>query len=122
MTTGTFDKQDQWDKVVAGLLQGEQLLAVYDCTGVGTGFVGVTDMRVVLQDKSFVGNRQAVTSIPYRQVQSVAFVSDKSVMGRFASSSTIAITAGGTVHEATFRGDDKARWVHDTVLWHAMRS
>lgn len=121
MAAGTFDKQDQWDKVEAGLLQGEQLLAVYDCTGTGTGFVGVTNLRVVLQDKSFVGNRQAVTSIPFRQVQAVAFVSDKSMMGRFASSSTVAITAGGVVHEATFRGDDKARWVHDTVLAHALR-
>lgn len=120
-TTATaFDKREQWDKVEAGLLPGEQLLAVYDCTGAGTGFVGVTDRRLVLQDNSFVGRQTAVTSIPYRQVQAVSFVADKSMLGRFASSSTIAITAGGAVHEATFRGEDKARWVHDTVLSRAL--
>lgn len=115
-----FDKQEQWDKVQAGLLSNEQLLAVFDCTGVGTGFVGVTNRRLVLQDNSFVGKQQAVTSIPYRQVQAVSFVSDKSAFGRFASSSTIAITVGGTVREATFRGEDKARFIHDTALWHML--
>ena len=34
-----FDKQDQYDKIAAGLLQDETILAVFDCTGVGTGFV-----------------------------------------------------------------------------------
>lgn len=115
-----YDKQEQWDKVTAGLVNGEKLLAVFDCTGAGTGFVGVTDKRVVLQDNSFVGKQQAVTSIPYRQIQAVSFVADKSMLGKFASSSTIALTAGGQVREATFRGEDKAKFIHDTVLWYAL--
>lgn len=115
-----YDKQDQYDKIQQALLPGEQIVAVYDCTGAGTGFVGVTDRRVVLQDNSFVGKKQAVTSLPYRQIQSISFVSDKSVFGKFTSSSTIAITSGGEVREATFRGDDKARHVHDTILSHIM--
>ncbi len=118
--TETFDKQDQYDKIAAGLLSGEQLIAVYDCTGVGTGFVGVTNKRVVLQDNSFVGKKAAVTSLPYKNIQSVSFVSDKSVFGKFNSSSSIAITAGGNVREATFRGDEKAKHIHDTILWHIL--
>jgi hypothetical protein len=118
--TQTFDKQDQYDKIAAGLLRNEELLAVYDCTGVGTGFVGVTSKRVVLQDNSFVGKQSAVTSLPYKNIQSVSFVSDKSVFGKFASSSTIAITAGGNLREATFRGEEKAKYIHDTILWHIM--
>ena len=114
------DKLDQLEKVQAGLIQGESLLAVFDCTGVGTGFVGVTDKRVVLQDNSFVGKRQAVISIPYRQVQAVSFVSDKSMFGSFVSSSTVALTSGGVVREATFRGVDKAKYVHDTLLYFAL--
>lgn len=116
----TYDKRDQWDKIQAGLLRGEQLLAVYDCTGTGTGFVGVTDKRVVLQDNSFIGKQEAVTSLPYKNIQSVSFVSDKSMFGKFASSSTIAISAGGTVREATFRGEDKAKYIHDTILQHIL--
>ncbi len=71
----------------------------------------------MLQDNSFVGKKQAVTSIPYKNIQSVSFVSDKSMFGKFYSSSTIAITAGGQTREATFRGEEKAKYVHDTILW-----
>ena len=30
---------------------------------------------------------------------------------------TLAIVSGSTVREATFRGIDKAKHIHDTVLW-----
>jgi hypothetical protein len=36
-TTATFDKQEQYDKVAAGRLPGEQIVAVYDAIGAGTG-------------------------------------------------------------------------------------
>ncbi len=99
-----------------GLLPGEHVIAVYDCIGVGTGFIGITNLRVVLQDKSFVGNRVAVTSVPYRSIQSVAMLSNKSMLGKFYSSSAIAITAGAKVVEAEFRGDGKAKHAHDVIL------
>lgn len=111
-----YDKDDQLKKVQAGLLAGEQVWAVFDCTGSGTGFVGVTSHRVVLQDNSFVGKKSAVTSIPYATVQSVSFVSDKSMFGKHFSSSTIAISVGGVVKEAEFRGEEKAKYIHDAIL------
>jgi hypothetical protein len=121
-TTIPHDKPDQLQKILAGLIQGEQVYAVYDCTGAGTGFVAVTNLRVILQDNSFVGGKSAVTSLPVKSISSVSFVSDKSMFGRFFASATIAITAGSTVREATFRGDDKAKHIHDTILWLLTRS
>ncbi len=124
MTTQTqpvFDKRDQLEKVVAGLLAGEQVIAVYDAVGASTGFIGVTNLRVVLQDNSFVGKKVALTSLPYSRVSSVSFVSDRSMLGRFASSSSIAIAVGATVHEVEFRGEQKARHCHDAILWHMTR-
>lgn len=118
MTQPAFDKSDQLEKVQSGLLQGEQVIAVFDCTGAGTGFVGVTDKRIVLQDNSFVGKRVALTSIPYSRINAVSFVSDKSMFGKFASSSEVAISAGGQTYQAAFRGRDKAKYIHDTILWH----
>lgn len=120
MTEAQYDKRDQYDKVASMLLQGERILAVYDCVGVGTGFVGLTDKRVVLQDNSFVGKQVALTSLPYSKITSVAFVADRSMLGKFASSSTVAIAVGTHIHEASFRGDDKARYVHDVVLHHLL--
>ncbi len=55
----SFDKQDQVDKIQAGLLPGESIIAVYDGKGGGTGFIGLTNRRVVLQDNGFVGKRVA---------------------------------------------------------------
>jgi hypothetical protein len=52
-----FDKEDQLNKITANLLQGEVVIAVYDCIGGGTGFVGITDRRVIIQDNSFVGKK-----------------------------------------------------------------
>ncbi len=118
MTEAVYDKQDQYDKVAQGVLQGESVIAVYDGIGVGTGFIGLTDRRIVLQDNSFAGKRVALTSIPYAKVQAVSLVFDRSVFGQFASSSTIAVSAGGSWYEVSLRGDDKGRHAHDVILWH----
>ncbi len=61
----------------------------------------MTDRRVVIQDNSFVGKKTALTSVPYTRVNAVSFVSDKSVFGKFASSSTIALSAGGQIYEVS---------------------
>ncbi|MEU4295146.1 PH domain-containing protein [Kribbella sp. NPDC026596] len=96
-------------------------MAVYDAIGAGTGFIGLTNKRVIIQDNSFVGKKTALTSIPYAKVQSVSYVSDKSMLGKFASSSTIALQAGGTTHEVQPRGQEKASHVHNVILWNIMQ-
>ncbi|MCX5044100.1 PH domain-containing protein [Aldersonia sp. NBC_00410] len=118
MTAPVFDKSDQLEQVQQGLLTGERILAVYDCTGAGTGFVGLTNLRVVIQDNSFVGKRTAITSIPYRNIRSVSLLSNKSWAGKFFSSSSIAIAAGSDTYEADFRGNEKAHQVHTVILEH----
>lgn len=113
MTNVIFDKRDQFDRIAAGLLEGETIVAVYDAIGGGTGFIGLTTTRVVIQDNSFLGKQAAVTSIPYSRIKSVSYVSDKNVFGKFASSSTVAIDMGGKTYEVTFRGEDKAVHAHN---------
>jgi hypothetical protein len=115
-----FDKQEQYDKIASGLLPGETIIAVYDAIGSGTGFIGVTSLRVILQDNSFIGKKVALTSVPYNRVNSVSFVSDKSMFGKFASTSQIAVSAGGQTHEVQFRGEEKAKLVHDAILSHML--
>ncbi|MDQ3601884.1 MAG: hypothetical protein M3408_11710, partial [Actinomycetota bacterium] len=75
-----FDEQDQLDKMEVGLLEGETVIAVYD--GGDTGFIGLTDRRVVVQDNTFDGGRSALTSLPYRRIDAVSFVSDTSESGK----------------------------------------
>jgi len=112
-----FDQQGQLDKIQGGLMQDETVFAVYDATGAGTGFIGITDKRIIIQDNSYVGKRIALVSIPFRQITSVGVLSNKSMIGSFFSSSEIAINTSARTYEVAFRGVDKAKHVHDLVLW-----
>lgn len=118
MTSPVFDRQDQFEQIKSGLLDGEQIIAVYDAIGTGTGFLGLTDRRVIIQDKSFVGKKIALTSIPYSKITSVSVLSNKSWAGSFFSTASIAISVGPEVHQVDFRGTDKAHHSHNVILQH----
>ena len=97
-------------------MEGEQILAVYDAVGGGTGFLGLTDRRVIVQDKSFVGKKVAITSIPYSKITSVSVVSNKSWAGSFFSTGSIAVHVGTQTYKIDFRGDHKSHHVHNIIL------
>ncbi|MBB4916764.1 PH domain-containing protein [Streptosporangium saharense] len=116
MTKIAYDRKEQLQQIESGLLPGEQIIAVYDAIGTGTGFLGLTDKRVIVQDKSFVGKRIALTSIPYARISAVSVVSNKSFAGSFFSSGAIAVHVGTHTYEVEFRGDGKAHHVHNVIL------
>ncbi|MFI0444223.1 PH domain-containing protein [Actinomadura sp. 6N118] len=115
------DRSGQLKQIEGGLLPGEQIIAVYDAVGAGTGFIGLTDRRVIIQDKSFAGKRMAITSVPYSKISSVSVVSNKSIAGSFFSSGTIAIHVGTQIYEIEFRGEEKTRHVHDVIVHYISR-
>ena len=84
----------------------------------GTGFIGLTNLRVLIQDKSFVGKRVAITSIPYSKITSVSVVSNKSWAGNFFSTGSIAIHVGTQTYDVEFRGHQKSHHVHSVLLWY----
>ena len=49
-----FDKQDQLNQVRVWIMPGEMLYAVFDCKGAGTGFVAITDKRLLFYDKAMM--------------------------------------------------------------------
>ena len=121
-TQTAFDRQDQLQLIQSGLLPGEHLFAVYDEKGFGTGFVAVTDRRLILQNPSFVhlgtGRKKVATiSLPYTRIVEVGLLSDRSVFGTFFSTSEVYVrTSAGDVHAAVLRSPDKAKYVHDVVM------
>ncbi|MGW0431692.1 PH domain-containing protein [Micromonospora sp. NPDC003197] len=116
MANVTYDRREQLQQIQSGLLEGEEVIAVYDAIGAGTGFIGLTSRRVIIQDKSFVGKKFAITSIPYGKITSVSVVSNKSWGGQFFSTGAIAIHVGTHTYEVEFRGSDKAHHVHNVIL------
>lgn len=110
-----YDKEDQLQKIQSLQLNNETIYAVYDAIGVGTGFIGITNKRVILQNNSFVGGKSAITTIPYSKISSVSINANKSSLGKFASKSEIYIHIGNQTVSVEFRGDEKARNAHDLI-------
>ena len=114
-----FDRQDQLGQIQSGLMADEQLFAVYDAIGLKTGFLALTDKRIIIQNQSYVGKKAAMISLPYSRIAEVGVLSNKSFMGKFFSTSEIYVrTFGGDLHELEFRGVEKAKYAHDLILFY----
>lgn len=107
-----FDRKDQFDRIATYIIEGETIAAVFDCKGAGTGFVGVTDRRLIFYDQGTILKKKTMVSIPYHQVIGVAS-GDEGVI--FQSSEILLMTAAGKF-SFEFRGADKAHWAYKYIL------
>jgi hypothetical protein len=117
------DKQDQLEKIEAVCLPDELIRAVFDLKGRGTGFLGITDKRIVYYDKEFMKNRKALVSIPFSRIASVASEDNSGffIQKGFLVSDTLAITLmGGDVKMFEFRGGEKAHLAHMIIMEHLL--
>ena len=105
-----FDNKNQLERIQAYLLDGENLFAVYDCKGSGTGFVGISDQRVIFYDQGVFVKHKTMISIPYNQIIGIASA-DEGII--FKTSQITLITAAGKF-DFEFRGQDKA---HDAYAY-----
>jgi hypothetical protein len=115
-----YDRRDQLDKIAEALISGERIEAVFDLKGGGTGFLGVTDRRLIIYDKAFLRRMKAVVSVPYSRVTAIAAQDDNSLFagrGFFASSKVVLTTSHGE-YEFEFRGADKAHVAHNLIVAH----
>jgi hypothetical protein len=108
-----FDNQKQYERIVAYLIPKESLFAVYDCKGAGTGFVGITDRRVIFYDQGvFINKKKTMISIPYNQVIGISSADEGLI---FTTSEIILITAAGKFG-FEFRGADKAHAAYSYIM------
>ena len=111
------DKKDQLAKIQNLLIDGETLYAVYDMKGGGTGFIGITDLRVIFMDQAFVRKKKAVVSLPYTKVTAVAAEdSGKVILGSLLGSSILVIRAGDQAWEFEFRSNEKAHNAYRLIM------
>lgn len=120
MTEAVFDKKEQLQKIASGCLPGETIEAVFDMKGGGTGFIGITNKRIVVYDQAFMRKNKAIVSIPYSRITSVAAEDESGLFsGRgFFSSSKVTVTFSGGSYDFEFRGADKAHLAHNLILSH----
>jgi len=109
-----YDKKDQYDQIVPWILAGEKLYVVLDCKGGGTGFVAVTNKRLMFYDKAFLGKRKALTSVPFNKITSVSSVDEG--RGLFGATSELVVKTGSEAFEFEFRGGDKAQKAYQLIM------
>jgi hypothetical protein len=109
-----YDKKDQLDQVTPWVLPSERLFAVFDCKGSGTGFVAVTNKRLMFYDKAFLGKRKALTSVPFNKITAVSSVDEG--RGLFGATSELVVKTGSEAFEFEFRGGDKAQRAYMLIM------
>ena len=88
--------------------------------GGGTGFIGITNKRVIVYDKTFLRKMKAIVSIPYSRINAIAAEDESGLFtgrGFFGSSKIVLHTSSGE-YEFEFRGADKAHLAHTMILSH----
>jgi len=113
------DKKDQLEKIEGVCLPNETIRAVFDLKGAGTGFLGLTDKRMIFYDKAFMKKKKAIVSIPYSRIASVASEDNKGFIIRsgFLVSDTLTIEPIGLEPRTfEFRGGDKAHDAHNIIM------
>ncbi len=101
------DQKAQLEAILPWVLEGERIYAVFDLKGAGTGFVGITNKRLIFYDKEFARKRKALTSVPFNKITSVSSIDEG--RGFFGSTSELVVHAGSRDFEFEFRGGDKAQ-------------
>jgi len=76
------DKKDQLEKIEGVCLPDETIRAVFDLKGRGTGFLGITDKRIIYYDKAFLKSKKALVSIPHDRIACVASEDNKDLNPR----------------------------------------
>jgi len=113
-----YDKKEQLKKIQAWLIPDETLFAVYDLKGGGTGFIGITNRRIIFYDRQFMRKIKAMVTVPYSQIAALSSEDKGGFMaGRgFFSSSKLGIqTTGNIFYEFDFRGADKAHEAYQLI-------
>ena len=111
-----FDKKEQMEKISSLVIPGEQLLAVYDMKGGGTGFIGITDLRLIFLDESFIRKTHALVTVPFTKLTAIAVEDTGRTLNPFGATSRLLITAGSREWECEFRSNDKANRAYRLIM------
>lgn len=112
MTEPYADNKKQLERIQKHLIKNEILYAVMDLKGIGTGFMGITDRRVIFYDQAFLAKKKAVVSIPYKHIIAVAST-DEGIL--IPTNELSLITAAGN-YTFQFLGPDKSHYAYQSIL------
>ena len=107
------DKKEQVYKIAPLIVEGETLYAVYDMKGGGTGFVGITDLRLIFMDQAFMKKKKAIVSLPYTRITVIASEDSGKVL---FGTSNLSVRAGDQEWVFQFRSNKKAHEAYNLIM------
>lgn len=113
-----FDNKNQLERIQALLVSPEILYAVFDEKGRGTGFVGITDRRLIFMDQGVIRKNKTLVSLPYSKMTAVASEDSGSIV--FGTSKLIVI-AGSKEFDFEFRSNEKAHRAYQLIMWNLLQ-
>lgn len=114
MSEPYYDRKDQHERIESALVPGETLWMTLDCKGSGTGFVGITNRRLVFQDQSWRKAKNVLVSVPLDRVHAVGISSSSNLIGR--STGVISIQAGEDDWAFEFKNAEKTGIAYKVLM------
>ncbi len=99
------DDPGQLQQLRAMLMTGERLFFLYDCRGAGSGYLALTNRRLLFQDRGFIPGCPTIVSMPFGRVEGVSLRG----RGRLLRPARLAVTSGSQRYEFRFHSEEKAR-------------
>lgn len=106
------DNKKQLDRIQKHLIKNETLYAVLDLKGVGTGFIGITDKRIIFYDQGFLTKKKSIVSIPIDKITAVSSADEGILIP--TNELTLITPAGNFTFE--FLGADKSHYAYQLIL------
>ena len=111
-----YDNKRQYERIRAVCLPDEILLAVFDEKGRGTGFVGISNTRLIFMDVSPIRKHRLMISLPYHQITAIG--SEDSGNMPFEGSSKLTVIAGAREWDFEFHDNKKAHRAYQLIAHH----
>lgn len=114
-----FDNKGQYDRIQSMVEAPEMLYAVFDLKGGGSGFVGITDRRLIFMDQGVIRKKKMIVSLPYSKITAVA---SEDSGGIIFSNSSLMVLAGAREFDFDFRSNDKAHRAYQLIMWNLLQN
>lgn len=108
-----YDRAEQYNKIVPLLIEAERLHAVLDCKGGGTGYIAITDRRLIFQNATWRRAKNVLVSVPWDRVHAAAIGAE---YGMFRSVATLTIQAGEDDWMFEFKNAEKVRNAYQAIM------
>ena|SRR5688572_23010368 len=114
-----YDNKSQLDRIEALLIHPEVLYAVFDLKGGGTGFVGVTDRRLIFMDQGVIRKKKTLISLPFSKITALG---SEDSGGIIFGTSNLIVLAGNKEFEFEFRSNEKAHRAYQLIMSNLLQS